>query len=81
MEEVIGLVIEGNEKQKLKKICIKYNIPLSFEELFEDDNEYHLWAFNCFGIGLAGVQIIMNLKLIIYGLCDFENYIKNHFAD
>ncbi|MBQ9266217.1 MAG: hypothetical protein IJ186_04035 [Bacilli bacterium] len=81
MEEVIGLVIEGNEKQKLKEICIKYNIPLSFEELFEDANEYHLWAFNRFGIGLAGVQIMMNLKLIIHGLSDFENYIKNHLND
>lgn len=81
MEEVIGLVIKGNEKQKLKEICIKYNIPLSFEELFEDDNEYHLWAFNRFGIGLAGVQIMMNSRLIIHGLSDFENYIKNHLND
>ena len=80
-EEIVGLVIEGNEKQNLKEICIKYKIPLLFEELFEDNNEYHLWAFNRSEIGLVGVQIMMNIKLIIHGLFDFENYIKKHFSD
>jgi len=40
-------------------MCIKYNIPISYLELFNNDNYYYLWGISKNGIGLIGT-VIMN---------------------
>ena len=52
--ELIGLVLNDGEKSRIKELCLKYGIPITFPTLFDDNINYHLWAFNKGGIGLAG---------------------------
>ena len=73
--EVIGLVIGNGEKHKLKELCLKYNVPIIYEELFNDDYDYHLWGFNEKGIGLISTIIIKNLVVVLHNLNEFEEYL------
>lgn len=76
--QIIGLVIKDNEKQELRKICLKYGLPILYEEApFEDDLPHYLWAFNEDGIALIGTYIIQRLPLVLHGLKEFEDYLAN----
>lgn len=75
--QIIGLVIKDNEKQELRKICLKYGLPILYEEVFEDGLPHYLWAFNKNGIALIGTYIIQRLPLVLHGLKEFEDYLAN----
>ena len=76
--EIIGLVINDNEKDKLRKLCTRHNIPLLYKDLFDDDNSYHLWAFNEGGIALAGTIILSKLKIVLHGTTQMELFLSNY---
>ena len=54
-----GLVLHEGEKGRLYDICVKYNIPITYPDLFSDNTHYYLWGISKKGIGLVGT-IIMN---------------------
>ena len=75
-----GLFLKEGEKSKLYDICIKYNIPITYPNLFTDDSHYFLWGINKNGIGLIGT-IIMNYLSnnngkIFNTLYEFEEYLE-----
>ena len=74
-DQLIGLVINGGEKDNLHKICLQYQIPILYEDSFTDNTEYHLWAFNDDGIGLIGTYIMRRLPIILHGVKEFERYL------
>ena len=58
-KSLCGLFLKKGEKSKLYDICMKYNIPIRYPNLFIDDTHYYLWGIRENGIGLIGT-IIMN---------------------
>lgn len=58
-KSLCGLFLKKGEKSKLYDICMKYNIPIRYPNLFIDDIHYYLWGISKDGIGLIGT-IIMN---------------------
>lgn len=77
-----GLVLNNKkEKKQLLDLCNKEGIPIMFPELFEDDKEYHLWAFDINGIALAGTMIMRHLSSegakICHGVKDMEEFLSS----
>lgn len=73
---LIGLLIDDNEKEELHRICLKYNIPILYEEPFRDGKSHYLWAFNDDGIGLTGTYIMQRLNKIIHGTKELVEYLE-----
>ena len=75
-----GLVLKEGEKTKLYDICIKYNVPITYPSLFEDDVHHSLWGISEKGIGLIGTIIMNYLSendgTIFQSLDELEDYIK-----
>ena len=59
LENLCGLFLKKGEKEKLYELCIRYDIPISYPKLLNDDNHYYLWGIRKTGVGLIGT-IIMN---------------------
>ena len=78
-----GLVLKNGEIKKLKEICEKYNIPLTYPSLFDKEEPFHiLWAFSKKGIGLVGITIMWhfsknNIK-IFHGVKQMEEFLANN---
>ncbi|MCR4661386.1 MAG: hypothetical protein K5765_05205 [Clostridia bacterium] len=77
--EMYGLVINDGEKSALHNLCVKYNIPITYPELFSDSTEYNLWGINNDGIGLLGTFMMNKLPKdkIIHGVKELELYIQS----
>ena len=75
-----GLVLHEGEKGRLYDICVKYNIPITYPDLFSDDTHYYLWGIRKTGIGLIGTIIINYLEenngTIFNSLKELEEYLK-----
>ena len=77
-----GLVLNEGETQKLKELCERYKIPITYPELFDEEkSRQSLWAFDYQGIGLVGTQIMRyfsqnNIK-IFHGIGELEEYLSN----
>lgn len=56
---ICGLYLKKGKKEELYNICIKYNIPITYPNLFTDNTHYYLWGISSDGIGLIST-IIMN---------------------
>lgn len=79
-KSLCGLCLKKGEKSKLYEICIKYNIPIIYPELFSDDTHYYLWGIRKTGIGLMGTIIMNYLEenngTIFHSLYELEEYLK-----
>ena len=79
LNELCGLIIKPNEKRKLLSICLKYKIPITYIEPFQDDKTHCLWGVSNTGIALVGTQVMKDLKTknktIFESLDDFEIYL------
>lgn len=53
----VVVISAREERDQLKTLCIKHNIPLTYPELFEEENIQPLWGINNDGVGLAGTVI------------------------
>lgn len=79
--EHYGLVLNDGETKKLKELCIRYNIPITFSDLFNGDEPYHpMWAFSRDGIGLAGTAVMWSFSKhgvrIFHGVKDLEDFLE-----
>ena len=76
-----GLFLKQGEKDKLYKLCVKYDININYPNLFLDDVHYYLWGIINNGIGLIGTVIMNYLSenggTIFHSLDELENYLKN----
>lgn len=79
-DELIGLVLEENEKSELYKLCKQYKIQVPYKSLFQDDVNYHLWGFSKKGIGLVGTLLIRNLKTVLHGVDEFKTYLEKEYS-
>ena len=78
--ELCGLVLKEGEKNRLHETCIKYDIPITYPELFEDNTHYSLWGISKTGIGLVGTIIMnylsQNKGIIFHSLNELESHLK-----
>lgn len=44
-KSLCGLVLQEGEKGRLYDICVKYNILITYQDLFSDDTHYYLWGY------------------------------------
>ena len=79
-KSLCGLVLHEGEKGRLYDICVKYNIPITYPDLFSDDTHYYLWGISKKGIGLVGTIIMNYLSYnngtIFHTLDELEEYLK-----
>jgi len=76
--ELIGLFVRNKkERKEIHKVCIKYDFPLLYPNIFNGKN--YLYAFNKDGIALTGTFIISKLKTVVHGPLEFEEYLKNNY--
>ena len=79
-KSLCGLYLKKGEKSKLYDICIKYNIPIRYPNLFIDGTHYYLWGISENGVGLIGTIIMNHLSdsngTIFNSLNDLENHLK-----
>lgn len=80
VKSLCGLVLHEGEKGRLYDICVKYNIPITYPDLFSDDTHYYLWGISKKGIGLVGTIIMNYLSYnngtIFHTLDELEEYLK-----
>ena len=79
-DELYGLVLKKGEKRKLYELFIKYNIQITYPNLFNNDTHYYLWGISKNGIGLVGTIIMNYLSenngTIFHSLEELEEYLK-----
>lgn len=79
-KSLCGLVLHEGEKGRLYDICVKYNIPITYPDLFSDNTHYYLWGISKKGIGLVGTIIMNYLSYnngtIFHTLDELEEYLK-----
>lgn len=56
-ELYIVIISSKKERDELKDLCIKSNIPLTYPNLFNEKRVHSLWGINKNGIGLVGTVI------------------------
>lgn len=74
----VVVISTREERDQLKALCIKHNIPLTYPELFEEENIQPLWGINSDGIGLVGTAVarFTPKNQIIYSLDKLEQILK-----
>ena len=76
INEVV-LVLEDGNKKGLYNLCKRYGIDMPYEDLFFDDNEYHLFAIHDSKIGLCSTIVAKNSKKTIHGLEELTYLLQN----
>lgn len=51
-DELVGIVIDENEKQGLYELCVEYGIPVHYPWVFKDRKPHYMWEMTKSGIGL-----------------------------
>ena len=79
-KSLCGLYLKKGEKSKLYNLCIKYDIPIAYPSLFNDDTHYYLWGISKKGIGLITIVVMNYLSanngIIFQSLDELEDYLK-----
>lgn len=75
----VVVISTREERDQLKALCIKHNIPLTYPELFEEENIQPLWGISNDGIGLVGTVIARNAPKdhIIRSIEELDNILNN----
>ena len=80
LENLCGLFLKKGEKEKLYELCIRYDIPISYPKLLNDDNHYYLWGIRKTGVGLIGTIIMNYLNdnggTIFHSLVELKIYLE-----
>ena len=81
-KELSGLILKEGEKEKLYNICIKYSIPITYPDLFNNDTHYYIWGISKNGIGLISTIKMNHLSdnnVIIFNSSEeLEIYLKEN---
>ncbi len=76
-----GLCLKKGEKRRLYEICIKYNIPITYPQLFLNEDNYYLWGISSAGIGLISTIIMNHLNknngIIFHSLEELEEFLNS----
>ena len=82
-KSLCGLYLKKGEKSKLYDICIKYKIPITYEELFSNDTHYYLWGITKTSIGLIGTVIMNYLEqnngIVFHSLDELVEYLNVNY--
>ena len=75
----VVVISTREERDQLKALCIQHNIPLTYPELFEEENIQPLWGISNDGIGLVGTVIASNAPKdhIIRSIEELDNILNN----
>lgn len=58
----VVIISTKEERNQLYDLCVKYNIPILYPELFKEKKVHHLWGISKSGAGLVGTVIARNTK-------------------
>lgn len=74
----VVIISTKEERNQLYDLCVKYNIPILYPELFIEKKIYNLWGISKSGIGLVGTAIARNTKkdMIFHSLYSLEEAIQ-----
>ena len=74
----VVVISSKEERDELKAICVKLNIPIIYPELFEEEEIHHLWGISKSGVALVGTIIARNTPKdhIIHSLKELESYLS-----
>ena len=75
-DQMIGFVLEPNERNGFAALCKRYDIPILYPRLFKG-KPHRLWGISKRGVGLLGTEVMRRLKKICHGLAEAEEYMKN----
>ena len=53
----VVIISTKEERNQLRDLCVKYNIPILYPEPFKEKKVHHLWGFSKSGVGLVGTAI------------------------
>lgn len=56
----VVIISTKEERNQLYDLCVKYNIPILYPELFKEKKVHHLWGISKSGVGLVGTVIARN---------------------
>ena len=71
----VVVISSKEERDELKKLCVKHNIPILYPELFKEEEIHHLWGISRSGVALVGTQIARHTPKdhIIYNVKELDN--------
>ena len=77
-----GLILNEGETQKLKELCVRYNIPITYPILFDEDEPFHpMWSIGVSGIGLIGTAVMRGYSLkgtrVFHGVKELEEFLEH----
>lgn len=66
------------ERNQLHDLCVKYNIPVLYPELFKQKKIQNLWGVSKTGIGLVGTVVARSTpkERVLHSLNELENVLK-----
>lgn len=56
----VVIISTKEERNQLYDLCVKYNIPILYPELFKEKKVHNLWGISKTVIGLVGTVIARN---------------------
>ena len=78
--ELYGLLLNKGERDELYNLCVEFNIPILYPNLFSKDEPHHyLWGFNQDGIALLGTYIMRDLSKknrVFHNIKEMKNFLK-----
>lgn len=74
----VVIISTKKERNQLYDLCVKYNIPILYPELFEEKKIYNLWGISKSGIGLVGTIIAKHISksYIFHSIEELKKLIK-----
>lgn len=74
----VVVISTKEERNQLHDLCVKYNVPIIYPDLFKEKKVHRLWGISQSGIGLIGTVIARNTAKdhIIYSLDKLEKIIR-----
>lgn len=75
----VVIISTKKERKQLYDLCVKYNIPILYPELFKEKKIYNLWGISKSGIGLVGTAIVRSVpnNKIIHSINELHNVVNN----
>lgn len=56
----VVIISNKRERNHLYELCVKYNIPILYPELFKEKKLHRLWGVSKTGVGLVATMVIRN---------------------
>lgn len=75
----VVIISAKEERSQLYDLCVKYNIPILYPELFKEKKVQNLWGISKTGVGLVGTAIARSVpnNRIIHSINELQNILNN----